>query len=569
MATFSYHNKILTTTVFLILLTLLSGSVYPIRSFTTSNGVYASVQEASTSSGCGDGICNGSETCSTCPADCGTCPPAGGGGGGGVANPVATTPTTPTTQAQVTNLDLMAASSSPSEVTSAGITAWAFARQAPTVSSLRAAFRGNSGLLPNVRGALQVSRDANNLYTINVTNTTSESDYDPTSGIGHQSIKLCYINAAGAFQAESDAQTKAVRFTFTGVMDYGLAKYDNASGTYIISLLPGSGGWLATTHYMFSMEEESNFTANGQTFAYRRHGALTISASDGESQSGEVVDTLSNSQSAMQARHLVQNSLCSTTYEGNGQSWQCSNSTRLLADRNMTFQWGATYSCTNSSGYLTYPLSGQAVTFWKCQNDRMNLLYPTTPRDENCVYARVFQHACSQDALVQGLATFILEQAQLGKISNPIGYAIDLVTLGIHYQTDTSLFFQSEYIALPLVGLYCGQGDCEDQAIFLGSLLHKMGADVVMVLLDGANGNGGHACIGWALPPELEANLPAGRLYWAYNSKRYYYLEPTGPNPLGVPSNTTDGTQLAAVIPPLSSQPTLTAMVQSILKAKR
>jgi len=32
---------------------------------------------------CGDGICNVNETCSTCPEDCGACPPSGGGGGGG------------------------------------------------------------------------------------------------------------------------------------------------------------------------------------------------------------------------------------------------------------------------------------------------------------------------------------------------------------------------------------------------------------------------------------------------------------------------------------------------------
>jgi len=32
---------------------------------------------AEVSTVCGDGICNGSETCSTCPADCGSC---GGGG---------------------------------------------------------------------------------------------------------------------------------------------------------------------------------------------------------------------------------------------------------------------------------------------------------------------------------------------------------------------------------------------------------------------------------------------------------------------------------------------------------
>jgi len=34
---------------------------------------------------CGDGSCSGTETCSTCPPDCGTCPSVGGGGGGGVA----------------------------------------------------------------------------------------------------------------------------------------------------------------------------------------------------------------------------------------------------------------------------------------------------------------------------------------------------------------------------------------------------------------------------------------------------------------------------------------------------
>ena len=40
---------------------------------------------------CGDGSCNGSETCSTCPSDCGSCPSGGGGGGGGyIAPPVIT-----------------------------------------------------------------------------------------------------------------------------------------------------------------------------------------------------------------------------------------------------------------------------------------------------------------------------------------------------------------------------------------------------------------------------------------------------------------------------------------------
>ena len=39
---------------------------------------------------CGDGSCNGSETCSICPADCGVCGGGGGGGGGGVLTPTPT-----------------------------------------------------------------------------------------------------------------------------------------------------------------------------------------------------------------------------------------------------------------------------------------------------------------------------------------------------------------------------------------------------------------------------------------------------------------------------------------------
>jgi hypothetical protein len=43
---------------------------------------------ASAAPRCGDGSCNGTENCSTCPIDCGACPPAGGGGGGGGGIPI-------------------------------------------------------------------------------------------------------------------------------------------------------------------------------------------------------------------------------------------------------------------------------------------------------------------------------------------------------------------------------------------------------------------------------------------------------------------------------------------------
>ncbi|MCK5321105.1 DNRLRE domain-containing protein [Candidatus Pacearchaeota archaeon] len=70
-------------------------------------GYYSGTEKAgafrlfSTTSGnisCGDGTCNGDETCSTCPADCGTCPSEDTGGGGGGGGGTVETPTIETEQ---------------------------------------------------------------------------------------------------------------------------------------------------------------------------------------------------------------------------------------------------------------------------------------------------------------------------------------------------------------------------------------------------------------------------------------------------------------------------------------
>lgn len=42
-----------------------------------------SVSNPAPAPACGDGACNGNETCSSCSSDCGSCPSSGGGGGGG------------------------------------------------------------------------------------------------------------------------------------------------------------------------------------------------------------------------------------------------------------------------------------------------------------------------------------------------------------------------------------------------------------------------------------------------------------------------------------------------------
>jgi len=52
---------------------------------TEKAGAYETFTTTSGNISCGDGTCNGDESCSTCPQDCGTCPSEGGGGGGGGA----------------------------------------------------------------------------------------------------------------------------------------------------------------------------------------------------------------------------------------------------------------------------------------------------------------------------------------------------------------------------------------------------------------------------------------------------------------------------------------------------
>lgn len=60
-------------------------SLSPSNSIATSTQVSATpiAPSSSPSPTCGDGSCNGSETCSTCSTDCGVCGSGGGGGGGG------------------------------------------------------------------------------------------------------------------------------------------------------------------------------------------------------------------------------------------------------------------------------------------------------------------------------------------------------------------------------------------------------------------------------------------------------------------------------------------------------
>jgi len=87
----------LALTIFLIAISLFVPIIMHFYSETIPTGKASTTQGTVTvnvtdgvAAVCGDGTCNGAETCTSCPADCGACPasPGGGGGGGGGRSPV-------------------------------------------------------------------------------------------------------------------------------------------------------------------------------------------------------------------------------------------------------------------------------------------------------------------------------------------------------------------------------------------------------------------------------------------------------------------------------------------------
>lgn len=502
----------------------------------------------------------------------------GGGGGGGspaISNLTGgntdQTDTLDQLSKSVTGISYVRVSSLPGDLMSIGIITSILAKNAPNPTSLRAAVKSSSGTR-FLRGSLSVTREDDNTYVINSTNYKNETDYDSTDGIGFQTVRIRYFSGNGTPQTSPDNNTRKVQMQFAGETDYGLVKYTNSTGIYELSLTNNTANWLDTNTYKLSTSEQSGFYALKRTFVYKRTGSLTINSNSGQLLGGTISDSLIDGDKTYTATHVVQGGNCTSTFSADGHQEIETNQTALLADKNLTFSWNASQSVYGNSGYLTLAFSGTGLTYLKSQNDRLNELFPPFPINgsyADSVYARVFQYACSQDQNVKNLYEIILSSYKANNINNLVQYAIDLVTIGIAYQKDSTVFFEEEYVALPSVGLYFGQGDCEDKSILLGSLLYQMQADVVLVILSGEGDSEGHACLGLAMPAEYEATMPVGSLYWSYNGKKYFYLETTDSFPLGQTNPTVQGMKLAAIIPPISTMPTVSASIKEILKSLR
>lgn len=91
---------------------------------------------------------------------------------------------------------------------------------------------------------------------------------------------------------------------------------------------------------------------------------------------------------------------------------------------------------------------------------------------------------------------------------------------GLKYVSDSASTGYDEYPRYPLETLLSQQGDCEDTAIFIATMLREMGFGSALIILPG---NPGHCAVG------IKGEAPLPGYYFTVNGTRYYYLETTSP----------------------------------------
>ena len=90
----------------------------------------------------------------------------------------------------------------------------------------------------------------------------------------------------------------------------------------------------------------------------------------------------------------------------------------------------------------------------------------------------------------------------------------------ISYKTDPEVHGHCEYFQYPIETLLLRSGDCEDMAILETAILRAMGYDAILLIGDE------HALSG--------VNVDADGRYTSVFGKRYYHLEPTSGDAVGV-----------------------------------
>jgi hypothetical protein len=144
--------------------------------------------------------------------------------------------------------------------------------------------------------------------------------------------------------------------------------------------------------------------------------------------------------------------------------------------------------------------------------------YKGLPRAPTNNYSIYVTHP-SDDPYISKLTAKILETSVDEGYSEmeAIGFAASFVQ-SLPYVTDDVSTSYDEYARFPVETLVDNGGDCEDTSILLASLIDAM--EYSVVLINPPN----HVAVGVAGGEGVYGT------YWAYNNRKYYYLETTGEN---------------------------------------
>ena len=103
---------------------------------------------------------------------------------------------------------------------------------------------------------------------------------------------------------------------------------------------------------------------------------------------------------------------------------------------------------------------------------------------------RLYTFVTPDDPAVGALAERIESMTQHSGSRMKAEVALSVVHENVRYVTDQEMHGRSDYWQYPAETLLSGEGDCEDQALLLASLLEALGMDTVLVI------EPGHASVG-------------------------------------------------------------------------
>ncbi len=133
---------------------------------------------------------------------------------------------------------------------------------------------------------------------------------------------------------------------------------------------------------------------------------------------------------------------------------------------------------------------------------------------------RLYTFVTPDDPAVRALAERIESITQYSGDRTRAEVALAVVHENVTYATDQEMHGRNDYWQYPAETLISGEGDCEDQALLLASVLEAMGIDTVLVM------ELGHAIVG------VYTGVTDGSTV-EYHGRQYQTADPTAGGHLG------------------------------------